>query len=61
MYSRLDLELISKSCKEMERTSNFLINFGVKNLIMKEDPPKKTLMFECYNLVDFVKLGALTF
>jgi hypothetical protein len=60
MYSRFDLESISKSCKEMERTSNFY-KFWSEELHYERRPQKKTIMFECYNLVDFVKLGALTF
>jgi hypothetical protein len=28
------------------------INFGVKKLTLKNTPQKKTLTFECYNLLD---------
>jgi hypothetical protein len=31
------------------------MNFGVKNFTVKIDPKKKTLIFDCYNLVDLAK------
>jgi hypothetical protein len=37
------------------------MNFGVKNFIVKNDSKKKTLVFECYNLVDFMEWAVVTF
>jgi hypothetical protein len=49
MYAQLDLEVRCKRPKKKEDHLIF-INFGVKNT--KKHPQKKTLMFECYNLLD---------
>jgi hypothetical protein len=37
------------------------MNFGMKNFIVKNDPKKKTLIFDCYNLADLVEGGAVNF
>jgi hypothetical protein len=51
MCAQLDLEVISKRPKKIGRSSNF-INFGVKKFKIKNTQKKRTLMFECYNLLD---------
>jgi hypothetical protein len=50
MYAQLDLEV---SCKRPKKKEDHLIfnNFGVKKFTVK-NTPKKTLTFECYNLLD---------
>jgi hypothetical protein len=50
MYAQLDLELMHKRSKNNRIPSNFN-KFGSEEVIYKT-PPKKTLMFGCYNLVD---------
>jgi hypothetical protein len=37
------------------------MNFGIKKFTLKSTPRKKTLMFECYNLLDSMELGAVIF
>jgi hypothetical protein len=52
MCAQLDLEVIAKDPKKREDHLIF-INFGVKKFTIKKHPKKKkTLMFECYNLLD---------
>jgi hypothetical protein len=37
------------------------MNFGLKNFIVRNDSKKKTLVFDCYNLVDPMEQGAVNF
>jgi hypothetical protein len=37
------------------------INFGVKKFTLKNTQKKKTLMFECYNLLDPMESGDVIF
>jgi hypothetical protein len=49
------LNLIWKSAAEDPKKGEdhlILINFGVKKFHTKKHPQKKTLTFECYNLLD---------
>jgi hypothetical protein len=51
MCAQLDLEVRSK--KPQKRKEHLIfINFGVKEVHNKKHPRKKTLMFECYNLLN---------
>jgi hypothetical protein len=51
----------AKDPKKMEDHLIF-INFGVKKFTLKNTPPKKkTLTFECYNLLDPIAWGAVIF
>jgi hypothetical protein len=51
MCAQLDLEVMAKDPKKREDHLIF-INFGVKKFILKNTQKKKTLMLECYNLLD---------
>jgi hypothetical protein len=58
MPLQLDLEATSKSHEDSQIASNFhkfWSNFGVKNFTVKNDPKIKTLIIDCYNLVDLRK------
>jgi hypothetical protein len=49
------LNLIWKRCaKDPKKTKDHLIfnNFGVKNFTIRNTQKEKTLLFECYNLLD---------
>jgi hypothetical protein len=51
------LNLIWKcGAKDLEKKNHLIfINFGVKKFTLKNIPKKKTLTFECYNLVGPMK------
>jgi hypothetical protein len=51
MYAQVDLEV---RCKRSKKKKDHLIfiNFGVKKFTLKNAQKKKTLIFECYNLLD---------
>jgi hypothetical protein len=57
-----DLQIISKRSKKRKLHLIFM-NFGVRNFKVKrnEKKKKKTLMFGHYNLMDCMKLQAITF
>jgi hypothetical protein len=58
------LNLIWKcGAKDPKKREDHLIfiNFGVKKFTVKNTPKKKTLMFECYNLLDPMEWGAIIF
>jgi hypothetical protein len=38
--------------KQKKKNHLIFINFGVKKFTLKNTPKNKTLMFECYNLLD---------
>jgi hypothetical protein len=50
------VDLISETFKEIGKHLIFM-NFGVMNFTMKNDPPfqNKTLIFECYYLMDLIE------
>jgi hypothetical protein len=54
MCAQLDLEVMCKRPKKREDHLIF-INFGVKHLNVKNTQKNKTLIFECYNLLDPIK------
>jgi hypothetical protein len=47
------------NAKDPKKKKNHLIfiNFGVKKFTLENTPKKKTLTFECYNLLDFFKFS----
>jgi hypothetical protein len=60
MCAQLALEA---NCKRTPKKKNHLIfiHFGAKKFIVKNTPKNKTLMFECYNLIDPKEYGAAIF
>jgi hypothetical protein len=50
MYAKLDLVVSEKVPKREDHL--IFINFGVKEFTIKNTQEKKTLMFECCNLLD---------
>jgi hypothetical protein len=58
------LNLIWKwGAKDPKKREDHLIfiNFGVKKFTLKNTPKKKTLTFECYNLLDPMEWGVVIF
>jgi hypothetical protein len=58
------LNLIWKwGAKDPKKREDYLIfiHFGVKKFTLKNTPKKKTLTFECYNLLDPMEWGAVIF
>jgi hypothetical protein len=51
MFAQFGIEVICKRPKKKEGHLNFT-KFGVRSSLYKRAQKKKTLMFECYNLVD---------
>jgi hypothetical protein len=49
--------------KDPKKKKNHLIfiNFGVKKFTLKNTQTKKTMTFECYNLLDPIEWGAVIF
>jgi hypothetical protein len=52
MCAQLDLEVMRKRPKERKKDHLIFINFWSKEVHNKKHPKKKTLMFECYNLLN---------
>jgi hypothetical protein len=58
------LNLIWKwGAKDPKKKKDHLIfiNFGIKKFTLKNTPQKKTLTFECYNLLDPMECGLVIF
>ena len=60
MCAQLDFEVIFKRSQKEGRLANFH-EFWSEEVHCKKDPQKKTLMFECWNLVDLMKSLAIIF
>jgi hypothetical protein len=60
LYSQFDLEVTSKSYEDFQIASNFH-EFWSEELHCEKLPKKKTLIFDCYNLIDLVEQGAVNF
>jgi hypothetical protein len=57
---------MKKSLSKIEKIPKqnlIFMNFGMKSFIVRNDFKKKnkTLVFECYNLVELVELGVVMF
>ena len=59
MYTQLDLEVMHK--KPKKKMSSHFYEFWSEEVHSKNYPKKKTLMFECYNLMDSMEWQGLFF
>ena len=60
MCAQLDLEVIAKDPK-VRKDHMIFINFNIKKFTIGNSLKKKTLIFECYNLLDHKEWGVAIF
>jgi hypothetical protein len=69
LHLRLRIEpnvanLIEKPLLKVEKIIKLYLifmNFGRKKFMVRNDSKKKTLVFDCYNLIDPIEQGAVIF